>query len=345
VERIGIIALALTACSGGESWLRLSVGLADGMPQPALLRVTLDGSAQSLALGGKALPGSLIVRHLAPSMLAIEVDGLDGFGKVTSQASTSIKLHSGENDSSLTLGAPQPGSDGGVDLAGVDLAGADLAMPDLAAADLAENRHCPIDAIFCDDFESGDTSHWTSNSAKPAGIASFTVDGTHALGKFAFDGQSLATSTTSTDAEVEIDPTLGSPSLLSARFYVYAESYPGGYALFYSAFGGTGDNFGYAVGVDGSQNWVITQDQANSPDLHSTLAMTYNAWHCVELVVDYGGNKIELDVDGTAVIMTQPTMLTVPNVIYGGLPRAPSGVASRIWFDDFALASHRIGCE
>ncbi|HZS39863.1 MAG TPA: hypothetical protein VFF06_23680, partial [Polyangia bacterium] len=146
MERICIFALALAACSGEESWLRLSVSLADGMPQPASLAVWLS-TRQVVPLDGKALPGSLIVRHLGSGAISVEVDGLDG-STITSQGTIELTLHSGENDSTVTLGAPMGGSDGGAD-GSLDFGGSDGPAPDLA-----QDPRCPSDALFCDDFES-----------------------------------------------------------------------------------------------------------------------------------------------------------------------------------------------
>jgi hypothetical protein len=288
---------------------------------------------------------------------------------MTSQASASLSLHDGENDATLTLGTPTSSSDGGMpdiiylsdhyypvpDLTGVDLAGLDLSVapdlsvpPDLSGTppDLTSSPpdlsalHCPPDKIFCDDFETGDVSRWSSNGVTN-GVGSFSVDNTHALGNFAFDGKTIV-SASSAHAEVEQAVSLAAPSTLSARYYVYLESNPGGYALFWSEFNG---NAGYSVGIDSSGNWVITQDMATNPDLHSTTAVTFNTWHCVEMQVDYPAGQIQLFVDGTQVIGTTPTAYTVPNQLLGGLTRAPGSVAAEVWFDDVAFAPHYIGCE
>jgi hypothetical protein len=345
VERFRVLALAGVFTGGGcsgESWLRLEVGLATGLPQPASLSVTVqDGLAfpppTQVPLDGKALPGSLIVRHLGAATTRVDIAGLDEKGAITSQGGMDLALRSGENDSAITLGpsgqsgGPDGGSDG-------PRGGSD------ASPDSAPNKPCPADSLFCDDFESGDTSHWSSSSARPAGVASFIVDGTHAHGSFALDAQTMTYSAT-TDAEVEQPVTVTAPALIAARFYTYAESDPGSYALFYGQWGGSSDLDGYAVGVDSLDSWVVTQDQGINPDLMSTVTMTFNTFHCVELTIDYVGNQLELDVDGTAVIKTAPTMLTVPKDLEFGFVRNPATAAARVWVDDFAIATHRIGCE
>jgi hypothetical protein len=134
---------------------------------------------------------------------------------------------------------------------------------------------------------------------------------------------------------------------LAARMYVRTPAFPGSFAIFLGLFANTS---GWAVGVDGSGNWVVTQDQGNQPDLTTTVPMPLDAWVCMELIVDPPGvsnpmGRLRLKADNVTILDVAPVTFTTPTIMDVGLVRAPGNVTSHVFIDDVVLANQPIGCE
>ena len=228
----------------------------------------------------------------------------------------------------------------------------DLASPfdltprlDLSPApDLGRCNHAGL--LFCDDFETGDDSKWTSRVDGVPGKDSLTIDNTHANGAFAIDAKGLFNPNnqgtfTPTSYYLYKDFTPGTATTLSARAYVWVPTTPGTMAL---TFGLYKQLNGFAVGVDESNNWAIQQDQGSSPDLHGNIAVSFGQWVCVELVLDIG-RRLRLYVNNALALDKVPALGTVPTQLQAGLLRGPGNVATEFYVDDVALGKAMIGCQ
>jgi hypothetical protein len=370
-------ALLLAGCTG-DTTLLLDLSLAPGLSQPDTLEVKLFaqglvGAPQkvSLAAQARSLPGRLVVKGLDASLPnpRILVDGLDAKGNLTSQAASPVQLTAGhQSELALELSSPLTDTDhDGVPDVIDDCpsvpdpdqrcgAPGDGAVPgdgssDGAAGDLGRGPACPTPNLFCDDFESGSTSKWNDLTIK--GKTNLMVDGVQPFGgSFALDVTSQPNMVDlgvfqSENATVGWTMTPTGLSTLATRFYVRTATNPGSYTLFLGLFANTS---GWAVGVDGAGHWVVTQDQGNSPDLTTSVAMPFGQWVCVELIVDPPGvmnpaGRVRLLTDGSTIIDTAPATFTAPTIFEVGLVRSPGTVASRVFIDDVVLANQPIGCE
>jgi hypothetical protein len=374
--RLVFAALVLAGCTG-ETNLLLDLSLAPGLAQPDTLQVSLFaqglvGTPQrvSLAAQARTLPGRLVVSPLDASLPnpRILVDGLDAKGILIAQAASPVQLTQGrQSELALELTSPLTDSDGdGVpdviddcpSLPDPDqrCAANDGAVPgdlggDGAMGDLRRGPACPTPNLFCDDFESGSTSKWNDVSVK--GKTTLGVDGTQAFsGSFALDVTSQPNMVDlgvfqSENATVGLNMTPTGLPTLAARAYVRTATNPGSYALFMALFANTA---GWAVGVDGSGHWVVTQDQGNSPDLTTNVTMPLGQWVCVELIVDppsvmNPAGRLRLLTDGSPIIDTTPSSFTAPTLFDVGLVRSPGNVSSQVFIDDVVLANQPIGCE
>jgi hypothetical protein len=120
-----VVALALALVAGGcggPTTLVVALSLADGLPQPDSVRVSLFGAGPlrapaslPIASAGKQLPGTVYVGDLDATTPSFRVlcDGLDAQGAVISQAASQASLSAGaQTQLSLTLTAPLADSDG-----------------------------------------------------------------------------------------------------------------------------------------------------------------------------------------------------------------------------------------
>jgi hypothetical protein len=376
VTRLSLVVLSTVwAGCAGDTSLLLDLELAPGFAQPATLQVTMYaqgvvGAPQSvpLASAGRALPGKLIVRPLDAALPdpRVLVNGLDAQGKLFAQAAAHVALSAGHQTTvTLTLGAPLPDTDGdGVPdviddcptipdpdqrcvAPGSDAAVDQAIPPDGDGAtptDLLKALACPAGAIFCDDFETGDTSKW--NSVNVAGGGSLNVDNVHPwAGSYSLD----VTGTAGSNGHAELGKNLTPLGLstLSLRAYVSSASVPASYTLFLALFNGTK---GWAVGGDGSGNWVVTQDSGTLADLTTNVPVPVNQWVCVELITNppsamFLAGRVRLFTDGNLILDATPGDFTAPTELDVGLVRSPAGQTPHVYVDDVALANAPIGCE
>ena len=363
--------LVVSACQ--ETTLLLDLQLADGRPQPGALRLSLyhDGilHRSTVPTGGRALPGTLLVRHLRSGpALRVQVDGLDGAGMMMEQGAAITDVAGAkENHLTLTLDAPLADSDGdgvpdAVDdcpevadpqqnctAAAGDLAEThDLAMVldaaprDLAPRDLGGLVGCPSDAIFCDDFESGDFSRWTPGLDSPRGTLTLDVDQTRPFaGQFGLHATASKSDLTGSWLR-ETDQSLSSLSPpFALRFRFWSSDTLDGFTLIVSLFSGD-----LAVSLGGADPgvWAMTEDMtSNTIDHISSQNVDTGRWICVEVVHD--GAMIHLYTDGAEAISFAPTIASPFDQIGVGLTRWPARHDAEVFIDDLVLAKSRVGCN
>ncbi len=240
------------------------------------------------------------------------------------------------------------------------LAAADLRPAlDLPAADLAGYAPCPVGALFCDSFESGDTTKWDETvgggsvtMSVPTGTA---YSGTHAL-------RVQSTGGTSTSflkhrlrcpgaSDMAAECPVGSGGTVYLRAFLYtatAYSYPL-YMLFAHR---DSENNDYVVGVDafsGESWYVFNKNPGNVHKMAGSYAA--GAWRCLELeiAVGVGTNVVQLWVDGVSGGQsgTISGSDAAPSIgeIDVGVTYQNVAAANDFYIDDVAVATTRIGCN
>jgi hypothetical protein len=243
---------------------------------------------------------------------------------------------------------------GGGDFAGADFAGPrDFAVPrDLATTpppDLAfpfgdgGAPPCPSYAVFCDDFESGDFSKWSSVNQQNG--ATCVVDTSRPLrGTYSAHASGNGPASPA-GADAELISSVGT-SDLTLRFYAYASALPGQFGLLAEIFRNS-DNSAFSVGTNGAGAWVISEVMPGgaATDHISTTLFTANTWHCVETQATAAG-RVKLWIDNAPVVDVASVNGVVQyDVVQVGYPRVPTGATAQVWVDDVAIAPQRIGCE
>jgi hypothetical protein len=372
VRRWLVLLVALAGCD--ETTLLLELRLAGGLSQPGALRLALyhDGllHRSTLPTSGRSLPGTLIVRNLhAGPGLRVQIDGLDGAGHMMVQAAevTDI-LQSQENRLQLTLAAPLADADGdGVpdvvddcpERADADQRCSDAAdaapNDDLGHADLARLSDlsgdggggdlrmlaCPVDALLCDDFESGDDSHWNAGIEPPKPQISLAVDGQkpHA-GNFSLHANALRADLSGSWNRTSEQQLGGLSPPFAVRFWLYSGNLLDNFTLVTSFRAANDDSI--SVG-GGSGVWTVTESIGSNSDDHlATLAVPIGQWTCVELVHD--GTQVHLYTDNLERVVFAPTLALPIDKFTLGVVRWPAQRDNELFFDDLILARSRVGC-
>ena len=349
--RIVAIALAAFAVAGCGADTVLRIDVEPGGLAPASLVVSLPQlGAPPRTIAPVTLPGTIVLHHLPSSVsqLCVEVDALDVGGNAIGGGAATVQVkRDGTASTTITLADPPVGC---ADVAGdlgtpLDLAtGApdDMASPPPTGPDMTAVLSCPPGAIFCDDFEGNNLTKWTDVVVKQD-AGSLTVQsaikahGTYAL-KALGNG---APSPGDIYCNVEKDFTPTAPPF-ALRANVYTPAPLGNFDIVIALYDST--THGFAIGGDGSNTWVVTQDQAGAADQHSDMVPTgSNQWHCVELVIDAAG-KATLFVDNHAIIGPwQRASAASYSSLFVGLPRSvDQNLVSYI--DDVAIGPSRLYC-
>jgi hypothetical protein len=243
---------------------------------------------------------------------------------------------------------------------------ADVASPGAASAQ-------PCAALpLCDGFESDAVG--APPSASVWSIAQPDCTGT---GTLAIDDSQAHSGTRSVRVNggggycdhVFIDDTAVMPTLgpqVYARFFVRLDAALGQGHVSFLAMKDAADK-GDDMRMGGQDAIVVynrQSDDATLPTLSPTgigdsVALIAGAWTCIELHVDESAGTIDTWVDGAEVAGLVENGTAAPDISTQWLSRAwkpmltdfrlgwesYSGQTMTLWFDDVALASHRIGCD
>ncbi len=347
--RIVAIALATVAVAGcgGDTVLRILVEPGAG-PTPSSLRVSLPGVTDAdKTIAPVTLPGTIVVHHLPGGLgeLCVELDALDDAGNVIGGGAATVHLIAhGTADATITLDnpgaacAPLPG-----DLAGatIDLAGSPPG--DLAGADLSVAL-CPAGAIFCDGFESGDVSKWSSaNVRKDAGAvgvqSSIKLHGMFAL-RAVGNG---APAPNDVYAEVEKDFTPTAPPL-ALRANVYLPQSLTNFNQIISLYELDSSTNAFAIGGDDNGSWEVSENESVAGDFVSDMVPTASGnWHCIELVIDAGGMvTFYVDNHKLAGPWQRTSNVTYSQLLVGVTRSIDNNVTAYI--DDVAIGPSRLYC-
>jgi hypothetical protein len=342
--RIVAIALAAFAVAGCGADTVLRIEVEPGALTPASLVVSLPqlGTAPR-TIAPVTLPGTIVLHRLPSSVtqLCVEVDALDvGGNAIGGGAATVHVVHDGTATTTITLADPAVGC--------TDVAG-DLGTPfDLATGspgDMATVQICPPGAIFCDDFETGNTSKWSYTAIKQdagtVNVQSMTkAHGTYALRVL---GNGAPAPGDIYSEVVKIFTPTAPPFALRANvfFPTTLNNFQHVIALYENDQSSTNE---FSLGGDSNGTWAVTENEANAPDRHSDMVPTdAGKWHCIELVIDAAG-MVTFYVDNHLLIGPwQRTSAISYSALYVGVPRSVSAdyVA---YIDDVAIGPSRLYC-
>jgi hypothetical protein len=356
--RIVAIALALSVAGcAADTVLRIEIPDPGASPSPSSLKVTLVGvNAAPRTIAPVVFPGTIVIHGVPASVsqLCVEVDGLDDAGQIIDGGAVNVVVATHKTTrATVTLATSFVGCDalppddlspsGPVDMAGGgsgDLANADLssALPDLAIA------ICPTGAIFCDDFESDDISHWSSSSIKQD-AGSLAVQSMYkAHGTFALSALANGAPGADKYAELEKDfPPTAPPFALRANVYFpqSLQHFDDVIALYETPSGSTN---AFAIGGDNNGFWVVAENESMAGDFVSDMVPTgAGQWHCVELVIDAAG-MVTLYVDNHRLVgpWQRTSAVSYSTLLIGVTRSVDTDFVGYI--DDVAIGPSRLYC-
>jgi len=349
VRRVAIALAALTVAGCGDDTVLRILVEPGSAAAPSSLVVTLVGvDAPPRTVTPVTLPGTLVVHHVPSSVttLCVEVDALDDGGSAIGGGAATVQLvRHGTASATVTLDDPGSGCAAPPDDLG---APEDLATPpdgDLATTpDLGTIQICPTGSIFCDDFETGNFSKWTSTTVRQDAGSVAVQSAIKAHGTYAMKalGNGAPGADVYAEAIKSFTPT-APPFALRANVYfpTTLQHFDHVIALYENNSGSTNN---FSIGGDTNGTWVVTENEANAPDEHSDMVpATAGQWHCVELVIDAAG-MVTLFVDNHKLIGPWARASAVTySTLFVGVTRSvdPDYVA---YIDDVAIGPSRLYC-
>jgi len=205
---------------------------------------------------------------------------------------------------------------------------------------------CPAFATFCDNFESGDVSKWTTTYVTNG--ATLVVDGAHAhSGSRALHG-TVPPGTPGDAAAAVLDYSIRTTGVLAVREWVY-QPVPltnfDGVIILETQAGGPPT---LLVGADDNQDWVASEGTTTSgtQDHSSTLLAVTSTWTCVELDYRFGvPSHIDVYVNDVSVLSVAAVQASAQfDELFVAVGRAQVNGSESI-VDDVAVASQHIGCQ
>jgi hypothetical protein len=212
-----------------------------------------------------------------------------------------------------------------------------------APADMATPPECPSNALFCDGFESGAiATKWTTTYISPASAGqTLTVgNGQHHTGSLALHAAASYSADSWSLAQYNW---AGTQAPLALRFWARPASALANRGMVARVLNHN-DTHGYQIGGSPSGNWTISENLGTDHD--STVAVTTNAWTCLELVIPSSG-EVQLFVNGgstPAIHFTPATPGETYDELHVGVEWAPASVPVDVWIDDVALSSSALPC-
>ena len=241
-----------------------------------------------------------------------------------------------------------PPSEAGVEDVVVDAVAPAVTPPIDASVDAGP---CGI-STFCDDFESGDLSKWTSLLQTNSGKVS-VIETTKFAGRWAM----FATAGPSTPVN-SIYPTVGAGArvtvpvvttgLLAVRAHVLMPKILGAETTFLKAFGKNGKDDMNVKITSGGLMKVDSDVPDAGPEITGTLGTPIGQWFCIEWQATIGaaGHQKVL-VDGALAVDVDESTFTDEGYdsVQVGFNAANGSVTQEIYFDDIVTATRPIGCD
>jgi len=216
------------------------------------------------------------------------------------------------------------------------------------AADTPPVLGCPSFALFCDDFEGGDLSRWTTT--KLQGPAAATVSGTRVHGgSFALETKVDPAAADGGNAAPALMLPPQSTGVLAVRQWIALDATLRDFNIVVEMWNTATLEY-VAVGGNNSANWVVTEDPGTGAVDHQTGVPTpgLDVWTCVEVVYAFtppGAPRLELYVND-AMVFDDASTYTTPSFdeVRVGITRADMTGFS-LFTDDVVIADQRIGCQ
>jgi hypothetical protein len=226
------------------------------------------------------------------------------------------------------------------------------AVPEHAdAIVLVKTFSCPSFALFCDDFESGDLTKWTSlfqsNGGKVSVVDAPVFEGKHALRAFA---------PTSTPIDASNPPTIGagarvgiaplSSGMFAFRARVFMTSTLAPETTFVKVLAKNGvDDMNVKITVNG----LLKEDTDipdEGPELTASKVAPTNTWFCLEwqaTIATTGHQRLILD--GETVLDTNENNFSSLGYdqVQAGFEASKGSLTQEVLFDDVVIATQPIG--
>lgn len=207
---------------------------------------------------------------------------------------------------------------------------------------------CPLDALLCDDFETGDLSRWSGTLLD--GPATLDVNAMQAhTGSLALEATVAAAAADGGNAVPYFHLSVArSTGTLALREWLSVASTLQLFNMMLVMHNETTNQF-VAAGGNNDGQWVVTDDDGDGPTIdHQSASPTpaVGTWTCVELVYTFTPSpRIELYVNDTRVLDAVPSDATPAFTDFQvGVGRADM-TGMHVFVDDVVVADHRIGCE
>jgi hypothetical protein len=326
------------------------------VPAPQKLQISVYGPSGMLApprtLTPVSLPGTIVLDRIDPSLpeLCVALEGLAGDGTVTSRGAVTVGIVPDMTaNAAIELGATTMlgctlGRDGGAQDLARD-AGVTV-VQDLAGRDLfGVVPVCPGNAIFCDDFESGDVSKWTTQELFFDLGAEINVQQAIVRhGQYALHTSATGHDMAGAGHSIVIKGLPNVTPPLAVRANVFAVQPLDHYGVSVELYDDT--THGFSVSADNQDVWTLTEDQATGggPDHHTDMVpYDTGSWHCIEIVIDAAG-FVTFYVDNHQLLAPFPRMSTVAyTTLQMGIGRTVNPV-NDVYVDDVAVAPTRLYC-
>jgi hypothetical protein len=211
---------------------------------------------------------------------------------------------------------------------------------------------CPSFATFCDDFESGDLSRWTSLLESNSGMVS--IVGTPVfegkLAMYAKAGPSTPVNNVypNVGAGARVTIPVVTTGLLAVRARVFMPKILGAETTFVKAFGKNGvDDMNVKI-TNGGLVKVDSDVPDAGPELTGAKDTPINEWFCIEWHATIGAaGHQRVVVNGENVLDADDNTLTSEGYdsVQIGFHAAIGSVTQEIYFDDVVIATQPIGCD
>lgn len=204
---------------------------------------------------------------------------------------------------------------------------------------------CPSFAVFCDDFESGNTSRWDTTVLD--GPATLVVSTMRARsGTFALEAQVGPDDQDAGEASLVRAIPPHSTGVLAARLWINLAAPLRYFNLVFDFRAQAGEYV--TIGGDNNGNWVSTENDGTIAFDHLTTTPTppLDTWTCVELVYSFTpSTRIQFYVND-GIVLDAPSVHDAPSLdeVRIGVTRADM-LGFTVYVDDLAVATQRIGCE
>jgi hypothetical protein len=353
IVAIALVTLAaLGGCSRDDTILRITVEPGTE-PPPVSMQVMILGidalGTPTRNIAHVTFPGTIVV-HGLPTVVTdacVQAFGFNetGVAIVGGSANVEIVPHR------TTLADIQMSNafalcDGATPIDGGD--SRDLPFPiDGGAPPDMLNPICPINAIFCDDFETGNLSKWTGSAARLDAGTVAVQSAEKAHGSYALKALANGNGTGMqiyAQAEKDFPPTAPPFALRANVFFpTTLDHYNQVLALYENA---TGSINSFSIGGDNDNGiWEVSENESNgAPDRLSDMVPTEaGKWHCVELTIGAGG-MVDFYVDNHHLIGPWQRASNVSySMLLIGVTRSVTAdyVA---YIDDVAIGPSRLYC-